>query len=180
MRRTESAAPGSPEAYASGTKPAGNTGWGQEISLEFEWAHAIAPQAKSYQKNLSYKRRANPDIAYDADPNTGFAVYDSYGGCNWNDIFGGTSAGAPQWSALLAIADQGRLAAGKSVLDAYSQTLPAIYAMTTGTTGTEQLNDVTSGKNSVGSAGPGFDLVTGLLTPRRSDLLYQALVNYQS
>jgi hypothetical protein len=50
--------------------------------------------------------------------------------------------------------------------------------MTTGTTGTEQLNDVTSGSNGVGSAGPGYDLVTGRGTPRRADLVYQALVSY--
>jgi subtilase family serine protease len=276
------------QAFASGTRPPGNTSWGQEISLDVEWAHAIAPSAHillvearsnsfgdllaaddyavshgasvisnswgggesrgetgydshfrasgvtfvfsagdsgnqsypaespyvlsvggttlshdsnynwtneaawrsggggvsryenkpSYQHNLNYGKRANPDVAYDADPNTGFAVYDSYGGYGWNYIFGGTSAGAPQWAALLAIADEGRVDAGKSVLDGYTQTLPAIYVMTTGTTGTEDLNDVTSGRNSVGSAGPGFDLVTGRGTPRRGDLVYQALVDY--
>ena len=60
-------------------------------------------------------KRANPDVAYDASPSTGFAVYDStpYNGTSygWMQI-GGTSAGAPQWAALVAIADQGRAAAG--------------------------------------------------------------------
>src|SRR5262249_15054292 len=32
------------KAY-SGNKPKGNVGWGQEISLDVEWAHAIAPMA---------------------------------------------------------------------------------------------------------------------------------------
>jgi len=32
--------------YASGTKPATNSGWALEISLDVEWAHAIAPKAK--------------------------------------------------------------------------------------------------------------------------------------
>jgi subtilase family serine protease len=132
----------------------------------------------SYQSSLNYARRANPDLSYDADPNTGFAVYDSYGGYNWNYIFGGTSAGAPQWSGLIAIANQARVSAGKSVLDGVSQTLPAIYAMTTGTDGSEQLYDVTVGRNSQGRAGPGFDLVSGRGTPRRGDLVYQALVDY--
>jgi hypothetical protein len=50
--------------------------------------------------------------------------------------------------------------------------------MSTGTTGTETLNDVTTGANGVGSAGPGYDLVTGLGTPRRAERVYQALVNY--
>jgi subtilase family serine protease len=274
------------KATPSGT-PSGNTGWGQEISLDVEWAHAIAPQAHillveaksssfsdllaadqyavnhgasvisnswgggefsgetsydssftahgvtfvfsagdrgkqsypatspyvlsvggttlshdssynwtnevgwsrggggvsgdeskpSYQSSLSYSKRANPDVAYDADPNSGFAVYDSYGGYGWNYVFGGTSAGAPQWSAILALANQGRKALGKSSLDGFSQTLPTIYKMTTGTTGTQQLNDDTSGHNAVASAGAGYDLVTGRGTPRRADLAYQALVN---
>ena len=32
--------------YASGSKPGGDTGWGLEMSLDVEWAHAIAPAAK--------------------------------------------------------------------------------------------------------------------------------------
>ncbi len=275
------------KVYASGSKPPGNTGWGQEISLDVEWMHAIAPQAKillveaassslsdllnadtvaaqqgatvvsnswgggefqgeinsdstfvvpnvtfvfsagdsgnqsypavspnvvsvggtslshdanfnwtgevgwsyggggvsayearpSYQSGLSYTNRATPDIAYDADPNTGFAVYDSYGGYGWGQ-YGGTSAGAPQWTALIALANQQRAAQGESTLSGPSQTLPAIYAMATGTNGTQPLQDITSGSNGVGSAGPGFDLVTGEGTPRRSDLVVAALTGF--
>lgn len=130
-----------------------------------------------YQGSLSYAKRANPDVANDADSNSGFAVYDSYGGYGWNYVFGGTSAGAPQWAAILALANQGRAQAGKTTLDGYTQTLPAIFAMSTGTTGTERLYDVTLGSNSVGSAGTGFDLVTGRGTPRRANLVYLALVS---
>ncbi|MGC8667247.1 MAG: S53 family peptidase [Chthonomonadales bacterium] len=32
--------------YASGSKPRYNTGWSQEASLDIEWAHAMAPNAK--------------------------------------------------------------------------------------------------------------------------------------
>lgn len=32
--------------YASGSKPTNNGGWAQEESLDFEWAHALAPSAK--------------------------------------------------------------------------------------------------------------------------------------
>jgi subtilase family serine protease len=131
----------------------------------------------SYQNGLNYSRRANPDVSYDADPNTGFAVYDSYGGYAWGQ-YGGTSAGAPQWAAIIALANEGRVDAHKSVLDGTTQTLPAIYAMTMGTTGSQQLFDVTSGRNRVGSAGAGFDLITGRGTPRRVNLVYQALVDY--
>lgn len=34
------------KVYATGTKPEGNCGWGQEAALDIEWAHAMAPKAK--------------------------------------------------------------------------------------------------------------------------------------
>lgn len=34
--------------YAGGSKPANNTDWSQEESLDIEWAHAMAPDAKIY------------------------------------------------------------------------------------------------------------------------------------
>ena len=66
---------------------------------------------------------------------------------------------------------------GKAALDGFTQTLPAIYAMTTGTNGTQQLYDVTSGLNAIGSATAGYELVSVNGTPRRADLVYQAPVN---
>ena len=53
--------------------------------------------------------RTNPDVAYDANPATGFPVYNSYNtsaAAAWGQ-WGGTSDAAPQWAALIAIADQG-------------------------------------------------------------------------
>src|SRR5262249_38291167 len=76
----------------------------------------------AYQKGIvtqSTTQRTSPDVAYDANPNTGFPVYNSYSNsasAPWAQ-FGGTSAGAPQWSALLAIADQGRALNGLGTLD---------------------------------------------------------------
>jgi hypothetical protein len=70
-------------------------------------------------------RRTGPDVAYNA---TGFAVYTSVtvnGLTGWMTT-GGTSAGTPQWAALLAIADQGRAAAGKSNL---TDAVSAIYGL---------------------------------------------------
>src|SRR5262249_38217476 len=62
-----------------------------------------------------------------------------------------------------AIADQGRALAGLGSLDGASQTLPKIYSFWAG-----DFHDITSG-SSTGtpsySAGPGYDLVTGLGTP---------------
>jgi kumamolisin len=34
--------------YSAGTKPTSNTDWNGEISLDIEWAHALAPNAKIY------------------------------------------------------------------------------------------------------------------------------------
>src|SRR5439155_7019393 len=101
--------------------------------------------------------RGNPDVAYDADPSTGFAVYNSYGR-GWERI-GGTSAGAPQWAALVAVADQGRALFGRGALDGATQTLPAIYAMPA-----VDFHDVAGGSNGFRAA-PGYDLATGRGTP---------------
>lgn len=111
---------------------------------------------------FSTTRRTTPDIAFDADPNSGVPVYDSWDfgtSAPWAQ-FGGTSFSAPSWSALLAIADQARVASGFSTLDGRSQTLPQLYALSPG-----DFHDITSGNNGF-AAGANYDLVTGLGTPR--------------
>ena len=60
----------------------------------------------------------------------------------------------------MAIVDQGRALAGESSLDGYTQTLPALYQLSSA-----DFHDVTSGSNGGYQAGPGFDLVTGRGTP---------------
>jgi autotransporter-associated beta strand protein len=119
--------------------------------------------------------RMNPDVAFDASPSSGFAVCDSYdfGSANpWVKV-GGTSAGAPQWSALVAITDQGRALKGQGTLAGASQLLPAVYQLP------NDFHDITSG-TTTGSpnytAGPGYDLTTGIGTPI-ANLLVPDLVN---
>jgi hypothetical protein len=122
----------------------------------------------AYQKGVvtqSSTFRTNPDVSYDADPNTGFGVYDSYNNGTkkpWGQ-WGGTSDAAPQWAALIAIADQGRILAGKGTLDGPTQTLPMLYSLSS-----SDFHDITSGSSSGSpsySAGTGYDLVTGRGTP---------------
>jgi hypothetical protein len=121
----------------------------------------------SYQLNVtqSSTKRTSPDVAYDADPNTGFPVYDTENNSTsapWSQ-FGGTSDAAPQWAALIAIADQGRVAAGLTPLDGPSQTLPDIYNLPA-----SDFHDITTGTTTGTpheSAGPGYDLATGRGTP---------------
>jgi hypothetical protein len=109
---------------------------------------------------LSATKRTTPDVAYDASPSTGVAVYDSYfGGGGWGQ-YGGTSAGAPQWAALIALANQGRSTPLSS-----SGTLNAIYS------GTTNFHDVTSGSSGTYSAGTGYDLVTGIGSPMANNLI---------
>ncbi|MGC1943195.1 MAG: S53 family peptidase, partial [Candidatus Acidiferrales bacterium] len=68
--------------------------------------------------NDSRGYRGAPDVSYNANPATGFAVYDSVslgGATGWFRV-GGTSAGSPQWAALLAIANSMRVANRKARL----------------------------------------------------------------
>jgi hypothetical protein len=129
--------------------------------------------------------RTMPDVAYDASPLTGVAVYDSVpfeGQSGWVAV-GGTSAGAPQWAGLVAIADQGRalLATPLGPLDGASQTLPTLYGLYAApgmagySTYTSYFHDVTTGNNG-SAAGAGYDTVTGLGTPHAAQVV-SALVH---
>ncbi|HEY1918838.1 MAG TPA: PQQ-binding-like beta-propeller repeat protein [Streptosporangiaceae bacterium] len=112
--------------------------------------------------------RGIPDVSFDADPNTGVPVYDSagyQGQAGWF-LVGGTSVGAPVWSAILANADQLRAAAGKSRLtSAGGEADQAVYAATSA------LADITLGESNGACpsecvAHPGYDFITGLGSPR--------------
>jgi subtilase family serine protease len=116
----------------------------------------------SYQAGVaSGSTRSTPDVAAVADPNTGLSVYS---GGTWM-VVGGTSASAPIWAGILAVADQGRALAGRSTLDGATQTLPAIYSAPAGA-----FHDVTAGSNGYG-AGVGYDLATGRGTPNGPALI---------
>ncbi|MFL5244660.1 MAG: hypothetical protein ACJ8FY_21370 [Gemmataceae bacterium] len=123
------------------------------------------PAFQNGQIPQSATMRTSPDVAYDADPNSGFPVYDSYNNGSqtpWSQ-WGGTSDAAPQWAALIAIANQGRASAGLGSLDGASQTLPMIYNMPS-----TDFHDITSGI-STGTpnyaAAAGYDLTTGRGSP---------------
>lgn len=121
----------------------------------------------SYQKSLGLTNRGTPDVSYDANPSTGFAVYDSYGSGGWA-VYGGTSVGAPQWAALIAIVDQGRALSGKGSL---SNAQAAVYALPRG-----DFHDITSGSNGY-SATSGYDVASGLGSPI-ANLVVRDLVAY--
>jgi len=117
------------------------------------------PSFQSPLVTTSGGKRATPDVAYDANPSTGVAVYDStpisYFESGWFQV-GGTSAGTPQWAAIDALGAS--VTGAKLYSDAAS---PSLYA--------KDFRDILSGTNgSCGTkctASPGYDYVTGLGTP---------------
>jgi subtilase family serine protease len=170
--------PGSYPAYNPRAVAVGGTtlqlAAGGTVSSELAWAGSgggrsyFEPKPAAQQGVTPGTRRGIPDISFDADPNTGVAVYDStpyLGQAGWFQV-GGTSLGAPAWTAILASADQLRAAAGKGRLtSAADQAARAVYAAT------PALGDITAGPpNGICPqeclAGAGYDFVTGLGSPR--------------
>jgi subtilase family serine protease len=130
---------------------ASETGWGgRGGGLS---AYETEPQ---YQVNYNIpgtnSKRAVPDVSYDADPATGFTIYDTtpYNGqTGWFQV-GGTSASCPQWAAIHS------LSLSVSANNLYQD------AKWSGPT---YFRDITSGSNGAYSAVAGYDLVTGLGSP---------------
>jgi N-acetylneuraminic acid mutarotase len=109
----------------------------------------------AFQTDSGCANRTVADVSAVADPATGVAVYQTYGGGGWA-VFGGTSVSSPIIAGVYA--DAGTPTAGS-----YPNAYP--YAATTA------INDVTTGNNGTCSpdylctAGPGYDGPTGLGTP---------------
>ncbi len=154
---------GTNNTYGSETGWSGSTGGfsGTDNGFYF-YEPAPAYQVAAQQAvGLNYGVRTTPDVSFNADPNTGVAVYDSVsysGQSGWFDV-GGTSAAAPAWAGLVAITDQGLAAAGKGTLST-NQLSTALYNLPS-----SDFHDITTGYNGY-FATPGYDLVTGLGSPR--------------
>ncbi len=113
--------------------------------------------------------RQAPDVSYVADPQTGVQFYTSTASGfsrGWL-VSGGTSVGAPQWAALLALVNAGR---GARLASANS----ALYALGKPATQTTYFVDITAGSNGH-PAIVGYDLATGLGSPR-ANVLAPALI----
>jgi subtilase family serine protease len=133
------------------TLPGTSTRISSAISLETGWSQSgggvsTTELRPSYQHGLvgqSANTRTAPDVAFSASPTHGFSVCDTFSNpaVPWYMV-GGTSASAPAWAALIAIADQGRRQAGQGTLDGPSQTLPSIYALSA-----SDFHDIVEGNN---------------------------------
>jgi subtilase family serine protease len=106
--------------------------------------------------------RLTPDVSFDANPNTGVAIYDSFQRSTpWLEV-GGTSVGTPVWAAIVTLADQQK---GGTPLGTYQVETTLYNTLNNSTTYNKDFHDITSGYNGY-SAGPGYDLVTGLGSPK--------------
>ncbi len=100
--------------------------------------------------------RGVPDVAGDADPATGYTIRVD----GQTSVIGGTSAVAPLWAGLVAVANQ-QLGTQVGFIQ------PALYAAKAATA----FNDITQGNNGAFSAGPGWDACTGLGSPIAGKLI---------
>lgn len=121
--------------------------------------------------------REVPDVSADADPFTGYLIYYNGSGSvigaqsGWQGI-GGTSGSAPLWAALVALADAARSCHGARL----GFVNPVLYRLA-GARQAAYFNDVTSGNNDYTGtssgrypAGSGYDMATGLGTPKAAAL----------
>jgi kumamolisin len=93
--------------------------------------------------------RGVPDVAGDADPNTGYVTLVD----GQPDVIGGTSAVAPLWAGLIALINESM---GKPV----GFINPLLYQNPKG-----DFNSITSGNNGAYTVGPGWSACTGLGSP---------------
>ncbi len=139
------------------------------INNTYGFPNVYNPSTGAY----SYSRMT-PDVAYNADPNTGYAVYDStpspaYGlSGGWTEV-GGTSAGSPQWASIIALADQQRIAQGGKALDT-NEVQTTLYNSLSNGNYSKLFHDITTGSNGY-SAGTGYDIATGLGSPIANTLV---------
>ena len=148
-----------------GTRLVRNTsarGWGETVWNTTSYTEGAGSGCSAYITKPAFQsgvstnctRRAEADVSAVADPATGVAVYQTYGGSGWA-VYGGTSAAAPIIASVYALA-------GTPPASDYPNAYPYAH--------TANLNDVTSGSNGtcgapICTAGAGWDGPTGLGTP---------------
>jgi kumamolisin len=148
-------------------KPADGAGGG---GLSTIWARpSYQTGFANSQNGASSTMRNVPDVALDADPSTGYAIY--VGG-QWG-TFGGTSCAAPIWAAFTALVNQQRLSAG---LDPLGFPNPTFYQLAQSTRYVTDFNDVRDGStNLYYPAVVGYDEANGLGS-MQGNALYQDLI----
>ena len=134
------------------TKNEGATGGGVSASFALP---AWQASAKVPAGANGFSGRGVPDVAGNADPETGYQVLVD----GQSQVIGGTSAVAPLWAALIARFNQ---QLGQNVGDAHD----ALYGI-----GTKAFHDITKGNNGAFKAAKGWDACTGWGSPKGQALL---------
>ena len=130
----------------------------------------------AFQAGLGLSSRTVPDISYNAAISGGVLVYWSAlgGDAAGFYIVGGTSAGAPQWAAIVALANQYGAAHGHGPLGNINS---ALYTLAESSAYANDFHDITVGNNMLGgvlpgfSAGTGYDFASGWGTPNVANLI---------
>jgi subtilase family serine protease len=160
------------------------TGYGGEQVWNEPWAASATGGAPSlvfdtpsYQKGLGLSSRTVPDVSYDAAISGGVLAVWGVGGGIY--VFGGTSAGSPQWSGIAALAnqlDQKQQGQNLGFINTF------LYRIGHNSNAYQKdFHDITIGNNLVAggtvgfSAHSGYDYATGLGTPNVGNLV-QGLV----
>lgn len=127
-------------------------------AYEVEPAYQVSAEIPDPQQ-----MRAVPDVAYAANPDAGFPVYNpasSLAEAGWLEL-GGTSVGVPQWAGLIALADQRRPG---HPLATDSLAASPIYNAASGPLHWTNFRSIDTGHAT-------FDLATGLGAPRADRLV---------
>jgi subtilase family serine protease len=171
--------------HLDATQPAGHyvseTTWNDEFGAT-GGGFSTLYQRPAYQRGLPvHGSRGVPDVSYSADINGGLLIAWSQGlPAQVGGIFdfGGTSAGSPQWAAIIALADQ-------SAHQRIGYLNPVLYQIAATPLRSYAFHDITTGDNTVTladasgnpvtitgySAGTGWDPVTGLGSPDAAHLI---------
>jgi len=125
--------------------PAGGGGGSSEVwpKPDYQLGYGSSPTTRDV-----------PDVALDADPNSGYDIFVA----GKAETYGGTSAAAPLWAGFIALVNQQRAANGLGTVGFLN---PTLYALGRANDYPALFHDVVTGSNLLYQAGPGYDDATG-------------------
>jgi len=178
----DSGAPGGYPAYSPNVVAVGGTNlytlsargaYGSEVGWADGGGGVSADETgtPAFQSNngVNFGNRSIPDVSMDAAPNTGVWVIDQYDFPGEFVEVGGTSLASPMWAGVITLADQTRISGGGTSLSSAS-VQNSLYGIYNSPNYLNDFHDVTTGNNGF-AAGTGYDLVTGIGTPKVQNLV---------
>jgi len=129
--------------------------------LSTVWSLQSWETGPGVQNQYSDGMREVPDVALDADENTGYSIYctnlSECLGVGWLEV-GGTSCAAPLWAAFTDLLNQLR---AQNHHGTFGFAAPSIYPLASGSGYSTDFHDITQGNNLYYPATPDYDLATG-------------------